>query len=248
MCIAITNVASATITEKQFNNSWQVNPDGFGMAYLSKGTIVIEKEMNSAKLAYERYLKAKKSNPKSNFLLHFRIATSGVINKANCHPFKVNNTLAFIHNGMIDTKTCANHSDTYYFNELILKKLPKNWMKNEAMIELIEVYIGYSKLCFLDTENNIFIINEHLGEYDKEGNWYSNNSHVDKIIQPYKPYKGNQVTWYKKETNVVKCEMCNAKDAKYNLYTDSILCENCTEEYDISINEWSKKGNDYFDF
>ena len=67
-------------------------------------------------------------------------------------------------------------SDTYLFNEIILKKLPKRWETNPAITMLIEDMIGFSKVCVLHATKGIIIYNEKKGVWD-EGIWYSNTSY-----------------------------------------------------------------------
>lgn len=180
MCIAILNT-KGTLTEKTFTNCWNENPHGGGIAWAKDGQVHTFKEMKSVKVMYQKYLELREALPDGNFLIHFRIATHGRINETNCHPFKVSNKLAFIHNGMINSHTLGtspDFSDTYLFNQLVLKKLPRNFINNEAILSMMSDFIGYSKLVFLSAEDDWCIVNESLGIWDGD-NWYSNDSYLD---------------------------------------------------------------------
>lgn len=180
MCIAILNT-KGKLTEQTFANCWANNPHGGGIAWASGGKVHTFKEMKSVKIMYDKYVELRDQFPDANLLIHFRIATHGRINETNCHPFKVNNKLAFIHNGMISSPALGNSpdfSDTYLFNQLILQKLPKNFIHNEAILSMMSDFIGYSKLIFLDSNNDWCIVNESMGIWDGE-NWYSNDSYLD---------------------------------------------------------------------
>ena len=173
MCIAILNT-KGQIKDKHIKNSWDNNDQGAGMLWNENGQMQTFKTYD-----YKEFLskyKELRKNPKINkIVLHFRIATSGHDKYVNLHPFKVNDNLGFVHNGIISGLGDQKHSDTFYFNDM-LKKLPDNFLSNDTTRELISSYIGYSKLIFLDADDKHTIINENLGKW--EGlNWYSNDSH-----------------------------------------------------------------------
>lgn len=194
MCIAILNTGKL-LSLKTFKNCWNANPDGAGLTYFDGEQIQIVKEMKSVKLFYNEYADIRKKHPSIDIAIHFRIATHGKINATNCHPFKINKKSAFIHNGMINAiEKSAEYSDTYLFNEIILKKLPANFVNNSATIDLISNFIGYSKLVII-SGNDSLIINEHLGHWDA-GDWYSNSSYKDAIqYTSVKKTKKGANTW-----------------------------------------------------
>lgn len=229
MCIAILN-QKGTLSKKTLAECWLNNADGAGLAYFDGAKIVIEKEMKSFKCFYDTYYQKRNEHPDKDFLIHFRIATHGKINETNCHPFKINKTSAFIHNGIISRlSTKGEFSDTYQFNEMIIKKLPVNWMKSKTVIELVEGYIGYSKLVFL-FGNSSLILNERLGKWDK-GNWFSNNSY--KPVEPI-VYKNPTVQPSGKYSNAGN-DLWDAALKEYDSYKDrkkadaKQYCECCDE-------------------
>jgi hypothetical protein len=124
-------------------------------------------------------------------LIHFRIKTHGVVDATNCHPFMITNNFAFIHNGTISGHGTPQLSDTYMFNEDILKPMVAQhgikmlWQPYTKA--LIEEYIGWSKLIFLDSKGNFNIYNEAKGEWS-DGVWYSNASYKPKVT--HKSYGG----------------------------------------------------------
>ena len=177
MCIAIANKKNKPLSDQEIINCWENNSDGAGILYKQNGKLKIFKEMNSV----DKYLKKyKKLITQSNCVLHFRISTHGGVNEKNCHPFFVNHKLGFAHNGVISgygTKV-KDQSDTYSFNQFILKKLPEGFQNNEAICEMLSDVIGYSKLVFMDIDENFTIINPQKGKWDEEKeNWYSNDSY-----------------------------------------------------------------------
>jgi hypothetical protein len=180
MCIAIYKPENKIISKATLQECYSSNPDGAGFMFADDKQLNIEKGFFN----FDSFYNAYKQHQDKKVVIHFRIKTHGEINKTNCHPFAVNSSLAFVHNGIISgldgDKTL---SDTIHFNEQILQPLVNKWgnlaLFQDPMINLLETRIGYSKLIFLDRHGNHKIMNEHKGEWDN-GIWYSNNS--------YKPY------------------------------------------------------------
>jgi predicted glutamine amidotransferase len=255
MCIAILNTAG-TIKQKTFKHCWDNNPDGGGLAYAINGKIKIVKELKCWKELYKQYEIIRSENPEANILLHFRIATHGKINETNCHPFLVNKSLTFIHNGMIYGKgleQSKEFSDTYLFNQTILKRLPQTFLKNEAILKLLEEYIGFSKIIFLTGGNDWVILNEDSGYWIGD-NWYSNktfkaqpklvyssfpqatkNSYFDYKSKNYLSedignWASESETYSPKETY---CDCCNetCEGTEYVKEWNCEMCEKCIKSY-----------------
>lgn len=187
MCIAILNPPRVTLKKETLLTCWKNNPDGAGLIFTDTKTRTLYtlKELNSPEAFCNAYARYRKEQPDSYFVIHFRIATAGKVNKANCHPFVVNQNLAFVHNGIISqARTTANHSDTYHFNLDTLQKLPANFAENSAILDLIESAIGHSKLVFLSSDNKPLILNEYMGHYGENNVWYSNRSYLEKLPPP----------------------------------------------------------------
>lgn len=204
MCIAILNSPNVTFPKSLIKNCWDNNRDGGGMIWSDESInqLHIFKEVRSFEVFYNKYVEIRKDFPKSNVVLHFRISTSGGVNETNCHPFQVNKELAFVHNGVISELNGidAKKSDTNLFNETYLRKLPSDFLYNDAIIMLIKKFIGSSKLIFLNAYNEYTIVNEQLGKRDEEydGCWFSNSTY--KKVN-YVDYGGTKV--YNKPTTMV---------------------------------------------
>lgn len=178
MCIIIAVPSGKNVSKQTIKRCWQNNPDGGGFMYNKDSKVKVFKELNSFNRYYKEYTRAKEENGKSAFVLHFRISTHGVINETNCHPFLVSPSLGFAHNGIISAAPYSkNFSDTFMFNETILKQLPSGFLGKKVYTDLLTNYIGYgSKLAFLDFKGNITLVNESAGVWD-EGIWYSNKGY-----------------------------------------------------------------------
>lgn len=243
MCIAILNKAKV-ISKDTLQRCWTANKDGAGYSYANNGKIFIVKELNSFTKFYAKY-KEDRANFNGAFLIHFRIATQGLINEKNCHPFRVNPSMAFIHNGVISRMPYDKlKSDTHFFNEDIIKKLPADFMSSDAILQLLSQFIGHSKLVFLDGQSNWAIVNENLGSWDGE-NWYSNGSYKPYTAPtfstnyvPYVGYKGNEkaaVLLANKAINdaAKTCDFCEetCDDIKLNTQYSSMLCGKCMSKF-----------------
>ncbi len=136
MCVILYAPPKHDIKEEYLINAFENNPDGAGiMHYNEYGQVVYQKgfmDINSM-LAYW-----KKTNGDFPRAVHCRIATSGIVNKENCHPFPINYDLeamkcemgvsnigCFMHNGVLNDYTPkegmkSNYSDSMVFNKCVI--------------------------------------------------------------------------------------------------------------------------------
>lgn len=180
MCIIAALLPNLKLDKETFDRCWDRNPDGFGIAYLFNGQLRIKKTMFK-KDAWSIYHNVDRIAPESAKILHFRIGTHGTKDIDNCHPFMIDENTCFAHNGIIKgVPDCERkeRNDTRVFNDIILKHLPKDFYKYEHYTMLIESFIDYSKLVFLNTSNELYIMNQKKGEWH-EGVWFSNGGYKD---------------------------------------------------------------------
>lgn len=141
MCV-ICFTKGVSIDNDFIKKLWTANPDGAGFAFIDK----------TNKMFYKKgYLKLEdliSDLPKNreNMVLHFRIATQGLINSNNCHPFNIDNlkpnegyaSRLLFHNGMtpvswkVKKKDEDRYSDTYLLCRDILSQV-----KNQKMYDAI---------------------------------------------------------------------------------------------------------------
>jgi predicted glutamine amidotransferase len=251
MCIAIYN-NNDLLTKKTLNNCWTANDDGAGMLWVQDGQLQTFKELKSFKAYWKKYREVREITNK--VVLHFRIRTHGHVNVNNIHPFVVDETVGFVHNGIISefSDHTSPYSDTWHFNEF-LKTLPKNFIKSEGCVELIANYIGsYNKLIFLGSDNEVTIINEHVGMWDGES-WFSNNSYKDSTLR----YYGHQLGGNKGATKTNGTTKAISPYANYSKFDDDFWDKKYSieNEYDGSYdadlldeqawnNSFAAKGND----
>lgn len=199
MCIAIYSPAGKYIKEDTLRICFTNHPDGIGYAFIDQGKIQVRKFMKFTKF-YKLYKKDFHSHKDSPFIIHFRKTSAGATIVDNCHPFVVNKHQVFVHNGTIKAITLdlkSKDSDTIVFNKKILQKLPMNWYKNKAIVELLSGYVGIAptgrknKLIFLNSDKTYLIINEDAGIWD-DGIWWSNDDYKAIKKKKYQYYQDNE--------------------------------------------------------
>ena len=183
MCIAIVKPPKVTIPNTILTYCHENNKDGCGMSYIDSitGELITYKTMDFTKFMAE-YKEAFRNNPNSTFLLHFRVATHGTVNEFNCHPFQINEHQVMMHNGTIHK--CApdkrdkdeDRNDTQIFNDSILSYLPNGWETSLGVQDLIEDYIGASKVITMNDKGEVNTFNKQLGN-EYAGCWWSDYSY-----------------------------------------------------------------------
>ena len=242
MCIIAIQPTGTKIKESILRNCWESNNDGAGIMYVDNGKIIVKRELHN----FSEFMRIKKQADKTggNIILHFRIATSGGINEKNLHPFKINESVYFCHNGILDIDVPLNSpiNDTQIFNNYYMKGLPYDFYKNTTIMQLLEYSIGErNKFVFLDNTGEFYILNEGAGTWD-EGAWYSNLSYkkyntTDMISKSkYVPYSN-----WDEGDDLCTCESCdeivNIEEIEYDEYFDIMICQKCKE----SLLEYSVK-------
>lgn len=253
MCVIAIQPRGIQISKEHLQNCWDNNNHGAGIMYSVGGKIIVKKEMKSFDKFYNHIEEASKHD--TSVVIHFRIATSGGINDYNCHPFKVHKNLYFCHNGIldIDVPKDSKENDTQIFNNALMKPLPYNFYKNNAIMNVLEYTIGSgNKFVFLDDKGDFYILNEKAGEWSEDGAWFSNTSYKRTSYKSYSKYpsygygSGWADDWYGGYD--YKKPVSNSKTTyKYN--KDEFEVEEVVDEavgqgegYDYSIcdccNEW----------
>jgi len=249
MCIALLVRKDAELpSDEVLQSCFDNNDDSCGFSYISTDDLGRKRLKVHKYMEYEPFLHKLKrcyriEGSNSPFMLHFRIQTSGIHTTFNQHPFMVNDDLCFCHNGIITSSVKDFElNDTQVFNRDILKELPDNFLDSIGITDMIEDYIGHSKLIFLDVDGRYDILNEHLGTWSR-GVWFSNDSHKRKAYsyanwkKPIKKTKGTQAIPYQWTYNSpVICDKCHGsfnifKCTAYDVYsTIDIYCKECEEE------------------
>lgn len=216
MCIAIWKDAGKTISEEVLRKCFSSNPDGAGYMYVDNKELIVRKGFFTFDAFYEDY----KQHEEKQCAIHFRIKTHGTVSEENCHPFSVTENLGFIHNGIISGYFDKEKSDTYLFNEIILKPLVQSYgrgaIQNGVIQSLLEDAIGSgSKLVFLDANGKHAIINHTAGNWDN-GIWYSNFSWKPVVKPIYAPNNTSGVSQIEDRSKKYYVKRADG----FHLYTD----------------------------
>ena len=237
MCLLIGTNENKKVKKEYLENGWNSNSDGGGYSFLRNNVLVTKKFRNKTKFL-KQYEIDFDNNKESKFIVHFRLATDGT-NKGvtNVHPFSVNENLVFAHNGIIsNVGEDKILSDTQLFNNKILKNMQSDFLSYKGNKKLIADFIGHSKLVFLNTKNQMTIINEHLGHW-KNGVWFSNDSYRTK--ETYCSY--NLGGYYSGLTDKysTSCEFCEiqSKNLTFDMESDCWICNQCLEYFDNMEND-----------
>lgn len=180
MCLLIFTHDSTTIPESHFRAAFNRNSDGAGFVYSQEGKLHLHKGFFTVKDLIEA-LPAAGSNP---CIIHFRFATHGAKDKANCHPFEAGGGWAMGHNGVIDGfPMLPSESDTAAFVRLAVKPYTEAHSEIVKLKEFQDYWagcIGGSKLAFLHEDGSYVIVNEdkYSGHWSEDKKtWYSNSTY-----------------------------------------------------------------------
>src|SRR5262249_12211705 len=143
---------SPRLPKENFVAMAELNDDGIGAAYNLDGKLIVKRGFaGGVDEFYDFYQQIPVT---SHILIHFRKCSVGKVTDENLHPFIVNENLCFAFNGTIATlKLDEEKSDTFFLNDLIIKKLLRLDVKlyeTWPFKMLLNNYIGSSKMVFLD--------------------------------------------------------------------------------------------------
>lgn len=174
MCVIVHQPTGQHLDKDTASRLWGTNPDGGGFAFVDdNATLQVVKTMQFGQF-WREFETARSSHRGRDFLLHMRIATHGSVDINNVHPFQVDEHTVMAHNGIIHgvadklSKKDA-RSDTLYFVEEVLPRLPETWLDDEYLSDMVTEWIGWSKLMFLTTNPKLNRQVYRLGDW-KEWN------------------------------------------------------------------------------
>lgn len=237
MCIiAYTEAGGAIPSREQLQRACQANPDGFGWAIIDNDELIVHHSM-LAWDAIESYLEtiATATGPS---LFHARIASHGVIDEQNCHPFPVDHDpqIVLAHNGILPVypDPWDARSDTRLFAEEVL---PRPGIETlDTALGTWERWMGANnKMVILSVSPRLkkraYILNASSGVSDG-GVWWSNRTY-----QPFTPTFSSLDSLHLLEEKAttenewVTCELCRS-----TVYWDEVeevgnevWCQECVD-------------------
>ena len=187
MCIiAIKPEGQKMFSKATLKTMFTNNPDGAGFMFYDEEAHAVVYEKGY--LTFDSlWIRLRTLNLKdTTAVLHFRIGTSGYLDKLNCHPYPVRQKnadhgttdLAVAHNGILSDYTPSKSSkinDTQVFINTVLNKLNKGFEKDTDKCMLIGELIGSNKLAFLNNDGELHLIGDFIKD---DGYIYSNYSYM----------------------------------------------------------------------
>ena len=200
MCVILVKEVGYDLpNENNLLACWNKNPHGAGFMFNDNGKVIIKKGYMNFNDFYNELISIdKKINLKNRGLvIHFRIATSGLVDKGNCHPYPLSDSINDLRNTYIETNLGVAHNgvitfynrkddtlnDTQLFvkNDLFeLYSLDKKFYLNPIFQSMIERLINGSRFVFLNGQGQIFKIGKW---YRKDNYYFSNLSHEKNEIE-----------------------------------------------------------------
>jgi hypothetical protein len=191
MCLIISKPKGVVLEKSLYEACWDNNPDGSGF-FWHDGCIHVRKAFGKFETFWKQL--AELNQVDHSIVFHFRWASHGAKSLRNCHPFTLKkHGMVFCHNGVINkVQYDAVKSDTLMFAETILEQLPVGFLYNKAIVSLIEDFIGWSKLVFMDSTGKIMGVKAKDGVEDL-GCWFSNTGYkTKKYISPAGGYASKE--------------------------------------------------------
>lgn len=213
MCIiAIKPKGISLQDEDVLKNCFKNNSDGAGYSFELKHKVIIKKGFMSFKEFYNSLIKDYEqfNLENKNIVMHFRIGTSGGINKEKTHPFMLTDkpdllngtsikcSYSIAHNGILSDFDYKNSklSDTQNFIKDFLYpflKLVKFDFKNPLVKMVINSMIGNSKLAILSKNGSLNL----YGDFIKDGDYYySNSTYKPPVYSSWKYYYDRYDDYY----------------------------------------------------
>lgn len=180
MCIIVYKPRNVAISLDTLKTCFEHNSHGAGFMYPCENKVLIKKGY----FTFSDFAKAWEISHKIHgnsipVVFHFRISTSGRIDKTNCHPHRIAEDLAFVHNGILSCVTPSRKSkvsDTILYRDAYLKNFSGKSLKNQARFERISSHIGQNnKFVFMNGQGGVAICNADQGIWNEEI-WFSKSS------------------------------------------------------------------------
>jgi len=257
MCLIIAKNSKVNLPAiKYLKNANFHNPHGIGIAYWKHKSkkVIIKKDFKNIK----SFIKWFKNNisKKDACVIHFRLATSGLIDNGNRHPFPLTKNgsiirrqnfkckIAVAHNGVVNQYSSykvggenKNFSDTQLFiMDILQEPLIKENLDNKVIKKLLSDFVGEDRLAFIDDKGRI----KTIGDFEKHRNiYYSNDKYKQKIVRENKNinFVRSRVRAWELNSDFMfegKCEGCGKERmVSYERVgiTSALLCGKCSAKF-----------------
>jgi hypothetical protein len=224
MCLIVVREPGIEIPFNHIESACNVNGDGWGLIVHDRNKLDVRKEFNPKGNDAERIYKFLEDAKDHRIALHLRYSTAGARDADNCHPFPVLTPdedgidVQLMHNGTISgmVEKNSDRSDTYWFNEKIVRPLlkrsaalvgPEGAIADPFVHDILTHYRGWSRFVLFDSEGKALIIGQAEGK-QFDGWWASNDYSFDRthrsvvasdsdIDYDYGTYYGSNYKYYR---------------------------------------------------
>jgi hypothetical protein len=180
MCLIINREKGSEISKEFLEDVRKSNPDGWGILYHNReGKVKVVKGLDMDSF-WKKFSRIEKHDAEA--IIHFRLATKGVVNEENAHPYLVlagKNPIYLMHNGTIDIEGVGDKtselSDTRVFIRDVLQptlssvKDPHSFIRSKHFEFIMESIAG--------DNNSRFVLFDHQGPLFY-GGWYQTTKKV----------------------------------------------------------------------
>lgn len=119
MCLIVYKDSAATISDAQIEDFLLRNQDGWGATVQTTSGMKVYRGLEGESLRGMLH-----KHRSDELALHLRMATHGVIDRANTHPFHVLEDVFLMHNGVVSVNEVDKEkSDTWHLVNLIIKPM-----------------------------------------------------------------------------------------------------------------------------
>lgn len=126
MCVAVYKPIGVDVpTREELYNCYLRNQDGAGFAFYRNGKIHIKKGYMNFNSFYEDFCK-ENFNKDENVFMHFRIATHGLVDGGNTHPFPITDDFNKMRKTDIEYNgKCLIHNGIFHYGDNVIKSYSK---------------------------------------------------------------------------------------------------------------------------
>lgn len=251
MCLIIAKEAGVKLPPEDYIRSAAIkNSDGLGIAYWKPGSasLRIKKDFTTVNTFLTWFRKNIKQE--DSIIIHFRLATSGLKDNGNRHPFPVTLNgkllretdlacqMAVAHNGVLSQYNGhKKYSDTQKFiMDILADPAVKDNLGSEAIRKLIDEYLNRDRLSIMETSGRLYL----FGDFETENGIHYSNSGYKPLTRNWENDCGYGLGWKDrglnsyydrekylehKDKNIVHITMCvgcfNKKHVKTVEYQDN---------------------------
>ncbi len=175
MCVCMYKSADVTLSQAILREAFWRNPDGAGFVIRRGTRLTIKKGYFS----FAAFWKAWAPYSEDEAILHFRWASAGVITTANCHPFRLSDGSALVHNGTIleyvSERDARSDTRRWIAAELEPRLRVASSIHAPALRTALEASTVGSRLAILPKVGTVILL--HPRAWSMQGGvWYSNTS------------------------------------------------------------------------